>query len=190
MAPRKKKDPKRRNKTTPKQKKRQYFPRKKVNTTKETIVYLDTSPPCIRDAQYRKEVTYLGITNDLVRRLKQHNGMLKGGSKYVQRNMNEYLTNVFFIGGFKLRADAARYERGLKDSSATGIGSTILLRRIDKIRKTLFNERVHRKAPLSKDLPITIYWRKYYYELYNRDCKSRDQEIKWPDYVTHKIIKE
>ena len=42
------------------------------------IVYLLTNT--------NNNYTYLGITNNSIKRLRQHNGEIKGGAKYTQNN--------------------------------------------------------------------------------------------------------
>ena len=53
------------------------------------------------------ERTYCGITNDLNKRLKQHNGIIKGGAKATRgREWNYYI----IIEGFKNKIDCLRFE--------------------------------------------------------------------------------
>ena len=63
-------------------------------------------------------VTYVGITNDLNRRLKQHNGVLSGGAKFTRgRSWKVYA----YLSGFENKSTAASMEWKIKHSGKTGI---------------------------------------------------------------------
>ncbi len=53
------------------------------------------------------ERTYCGVTDDLERRLKQHNGIIKGGAKATRGRSWEYF---FIIEGFRDRIEALKFE--------------------------------------------------------------------------------
>lgn len=53
------------------------------------------------------ERTYCGVTDDLERRLKQHNGIIKGGAKATRGRSWEFF---FVIEGFKDRIEALQFE--------------------------------------------------------------------------------
>ena len=53
------------------------------------------------------ERTYCGVTDDLERRLKQHNGIIKGGAKATRGRSWEYF---FIIEGFRDRIEALQFE--------------------------------------------------------------------------------
>ena len=52
--------------------------------------------------------TYIGYTVNMLRRLRQHKGLLKGGAKYTSGWSNVIL--VATITGFSSKIDAMRYE--------------------------------------------------------------------------------
>ena len=52
--------------------------------------------------------TYIGITNNLLNRLKKHNGIIKGGAKSTRVSTN--WTYHTIIGNFKNKADAMSFE--------------------------------------------------------------------------------
>jgi predicted GIY-YIG superfamily endonuclease len=70
----------------------------KENEQKKTYVYIIHSD---------FERTYCGVTDDLERRLKQHNGIIKGGAKSTRGKSWEYF---FIIEGFKNRIEALQFE--------------------------------------------------------------------------------
>ena len=46
---------------------------------------------------YNKNKSYVGITNNLNKRIRQHNGMIKGGAKYTTSNLcNGYELRVLY----------------------------------------------------------------------------------------------
>ncbi len=56
--------------------------------------------------EYKK--TYVGITNDFSHRLKQHNGIIKGGAKATHLYHDWEL--VFYISGFETKSEALSFE--------------------------------------------------------------------------------
>lgn len=52
--------------------------------------------------------TYIGYTNDIVRRLRQHNGEILGGAKHTRKNRPWKL--VCYIKGFKSHKEALSFE--------------------------------------------------------------------------------
>ena len=59
-----------------------------------------------------KAITYVGCTNDMARRLRQHNGELPGGAKFTQRWRPWKLLKVW--EGFDGRGEAQRAEHKVK----------------------------------------------------------------------------
>lgn len=56
---------------------------------------------------YSEERTYCGVTNDLHRRIQQHNGILKGGAKSTRGRKWDYL---MILQGFQERRDVLQFE--------------------------------------------------------------------------------
>ena len=72
-------------------------------------------------------ITYIGITNDLNRRLLQHNGQLAGGAKSTRRYKTwEYHT---VVAGFLDKNSAARFEYLWKQAS----GLEKRIRKLDEL---------------------------------------------------------
>ena len=57
--------------------------------------------------------TYIGYTNDFLKRWQQHNNYLSGGAKYTTRNTG-YWEPICIIDGFKCKKEAMRCEWRLK----------------------------------------------------------------------------
>ena len=67
--------------------------------------------------------TYIGITNNLKRRIKQHNGEVKGGAKST-RCSNEWFYYMI-VNDFKNKEEALSFEWYWKKYSKSGIDNRI-----------------------------------------------------------------
>lgn len=56
--------------------------------------------------------TYIGMTNNMRRRLAEHNGKRKGGARYTHSHRPWRV--VFVVGGFPNRSEALRFEWAMK----------------------------------------------------------------------------
>jgi predicted GIY-YIG superfamily endonuclease len=57
---------------------------------------------------------YIGVTNDVERRLRQHNGEIKGGAKSTRAGRPYEI--YYIVGGFETYSDALKYEYKLKNN--------------------------------------------------------------------------
>ena len=73
--------------------------------------------------------TYLGVTVDINRRMRQHNGELVGGAKYTTANMGEGLWLLKTIVNNLTKSEALSFERTIKNKRKYGKGSTPLDKR-------------------------------------------------------------
>ena len=59
--------------------------------------------------------TYCGTTNNMVRRLRQHNGEISGGARYTTAHNKQGRWTVYIlVKGFSSRRDCLRFERRMK----------------------------------------------------------------------------
>ena len=65
--------------------------------------------------------SYIGMTNDFLKRWKQHNKIIKGGAKYTSKYEN--WTPICIVDGFKTKSEAMQCEWKLK--RARGINNRI-----------------------------------------------------------------
>ena len=74
--------------------------------------------------------TYLGVTVDIQRRLRQHNGELVGGARYTksQKGEGQWILKAIINGLTK--SEALSYERTIKNKRKYGKGPTPLDRRM------------------------------------------------------------
>lgn len=66
------------------------------------------------------DTTYIGYTSDLNRRLRQHNGLLKGGAKATRKHRDWVLRAA--VSGFKTKTSAQRFEYYWKHKPAETTG--------------------------------------------------------------------
>jgi len=83
--------------------------------------------------------TYLGITNNLKRRLRQHNREIKGGAKYTSMNLMNGKWNYYLLIPNLTKREALSKERIIKNKRRKGKGKTPLDRRLDIIIKLNYN---------------------------------------------------
>ena len=102
--------------------------------------------------------TYIGKTNNLARRLRQHNGELSGGAKYTAgRGPFHY---AFYVTGFQTESQVLCFEwalhhggyGGRKSRRRPGVTGAVqaLVRVVNKDRWT-------RKCPLAETIPLIIH---------------------------------
>ena len=80
--------------------------------------------------------TYLGVTNNTKRRIRQHNGEIKGGAK-ATRMTDTWKYRVLIKNLTK--SEALSYERTCKNLRRKGIGKTPVDRRISIMKKVIKN---------------------------------------------------
>jgi structure-specific endonuclease subunit SLX1 len=85
--------------------------------------------------------TYVGITNNLTRRLRQHNGEIKGGARYTHNNKNNGNWLCYGIIDKLTKNLALSYERKIKNISKKYGGTPIdrRLKAIDYVLLDTFN---------------------------------------------------
>lgn len=103
--------------------------------------------------------SYIGMTNNFLRRWMQHNRLLKGGAKYTSKYTN--WSPICIIDGFKSKSEAMQCEWRLK--RVKGYYNRI------KLLSNIINnkERWTSKSPLIKDQNITLYCIDKYRSLFN-----------------------
>ena len=95
--------------------------------------------------------SYVGMTNDFLRRFRQHNKEIKGGAKYTSRREEWY--PVCIIDGFPTMKEAMQCEWSVKHSkSLRGPDG-----RVKHLSNLLKRERWTSKSPLLKEQNLTIY---------------------------------
>ena len=106
--------------------------------------------------------SYIGYTNNFKRRLRQHNGELKGGAKYTTANKGENLWEpICIVDGFEDKCEAMRCEWKWKRRRG-------YLNRIKYIDYIFNNEEKFTKNGSEiKSLNLKIYTKKNYYKYFN-----------------------
>lgn len=109
--------------------------------------------------------TYVGATNDFTRRLRQHNGQLKGGAKYttaaVKRSRSPsrhtFWQPIFVVRGFPDRRSALQFEWALKDQTMHHRSVRDLVeRRRTALAHLMCKDRATSKSPLLASLPLRV----------------------------------
>lgn len=87
---------------------------------------------------YNKK-TYLGVSTDVVRRIRQHNNEICGGARYTKINKEEGLWFPKVIVTDLSKNQALSFERTIKNMRRSGKGSTPFERRLYLIKKVCKN---------------------------------------------------
>jgi predicted GIY-YIG superfamily endonuclease len=111
--------------------------------------------------------TYVGMTNNMRRRLRQHNGEIVNGARttHLRRPVGESWRLHFLVSGFSRRSTAAQLERRLHGRvtlprrKSNPFGNTSKARRAWQLYWAFQLERFFKKAPRIDDMePVSIYW--------------------------------
>jgi predicted GIY-YIG superfamily endonuclease len=95
--------------------------------------------------------SYVGMTNDFLRRFRQHNKEIKGGAKYTSKREDWY--PVCIIDGFETMVEAMQCEWAVKHSKKLRGPQG----RIIHLSNLLKKEQWTSKSPKIKEQTITIY---------------------------------
>lgn len=118
----------------------------------QSVVYIIGGAWTYQHCKY----SYVGVTNNLRRRLKQHRGQLKGGAVYTKRSRDWRIIAV--VGGLLKRKTALQLEWSLKHCRKRCVGHTPLQRRVNALWHVLSKaESWTRSSPRTADLLQTIW---------------------------------
>lgn len=118
--------------------------------------------------------TYVGCSNNPKRRLRQHNGEIKGGAKYTL-SKGEGWSHILIVSGFQNKIQALQFEWAVKHEPPRNAGG--INNRIKKLVKVLCKERWTSNAPLASSVSLKI-------DL--KDDKFLDEFTDLPEYVSIK----
>ena len=119
--------------------------------------------------------TYVGCTNRVTHRLRQHNGELVGGAKYTQSNRPWHHAGI--VSGFRTRTHALQFEWAWKHSHVRVKPGLPIHKRIHQLWHILQKDKCTSSAPLSNTTSLQIQWK-------HDDTKSLLESLKWPAWVT------
>ena len=122
---------------------------------------------------YKNNNTYCGITNNVTRRLKQHNSVIKGGAK-ATTSKGPGWNYLCQITGFQNKIQVLQFEWAVKHVLPNeGYG---LFMRIKRLFHVLNSYKWTSKAPIASTIPLTVNWF-YYIDTYHYSL---------PDYISQK----
>lgn len=97
--------------------------------------------------------TYAGVSPDPVRRLRQHNGEIKGGAKYTLSKGPGW-KHVCIVSGFQTKIQSMQFEWAVKHQKPRNVGG--IDARLKKLNEVMLKERWTSKSPLSADVPLKV----------------------------------
>lgn len=96
--------------------------------------------------------TYAGITNNMARRLRQHNGELAGGAKYTSKPQSRPWKVVLTVNGFQTKVQALQFEWALHHTKGEGG----VPGRMQKLVKVLKKAHWTKSAPAASAVPLVL----------------------------------
>ena len=102
-----------------------------------------------------KGFTYVGVSNNVIKRLRAHNGEIKGGAKYTTGKGPGW-KHVCVIHGFPTKIESMQFEWALKHVPPKRAGG--LINRIKKLFILLNKTQWTSRAPLAETMPLIIEW--------------------------------
>ena len=108
---------------------------------------------------FNDNFSYVGITNNLKKRIRQHNCEIKGGAKYTSLINSRLITNwnyACYIDGFKTKNDALKFEWALKHIKPRYKSG--IINRINKLLILLNKKKWTNNSPSSLNYKLKIVW--------------------------------
>lgn len=119
--------------------------------------------------------TYVGVSNNVIKRLRAHNGEICGGAKYTTGKGKGW-KHICVIHGFPTKIESLQFEWALKHVPPRNAGG--IKNRIKKLNVLLNKERWTSKAPLSETMPLFIEW---------VDRSHQDTTLTLPTYISQSV---
>ena len=113
--------------------------------------------------------TYAGVSPDPKRRLRQHNGEIKGGAKYTTSKGAGW-RHICLVTGFD-KIQALQFEWAVKHYPPRDAGG--IINRLNKLICVINKGKWTSKSPYANTVPLTIKWME----------KHNIAEYSLPDYV-------
>lgn len=99
--------------------------------------------------------TYVGVSPDPIRRLRQHNGEICGGAKYTTSKGPGW-KHLCLVRGFQNKIQAMQFEWAVKHVKPRNTGGSI--NRLRKLCVVLNREKWTSKSPFANTIPLEIEW--------------------------------
>ena len=99
--------------------------------------------------------TYVGVSNNAAKRLRAHNGEIKGGAKYTTSKGSGW-KHICIISGFPTKIESMQFEWALKHVPPRNAGG--ISNRIKKLFILCNKEQWTSNSPLAETIPLTIEW--------------------------------
>ena len=101
----------------------------------------------------KDNATYAGVSPDPVRRLRQHNGEIKGGAKYTTSKGPGW-EHLCLVSGFQDKIQAMQFEWAVKHVSPRNAGG--IINRVKKMYTVLNKDKWTSKSPIASTVPLTV----------------------------------
>ena len=99
--------------------------------------------------------TYVGVSNNVVKRLRAHNGEIKGGAKYTTSKGSGW-KHICIVSGFPTKIESMQFEWALKHVPPRNAGG--ISNRIKKLFILCNKKQWTSNSPLAETMPLTIEW--------------------------------
>ena len=102
-----------------------------------------------------KNCTYVGVSNNAEKRLRAHNGVIKGGAKYTTSKGSGW-KHICIISGFPTKIESLQFEWALKHMPPKKAGG--IFNRIKKLFELCNKKQWTKNSPLAETMPLVISW--------------------------------
>ena len=102
---------------------------------------------------YNNNLTYAGVSPTPEKRLRQHNGEIKGGAKYTTGHGAGW-KHLCIVRGFQNKIQAMQFEWAVKHEAPRNLGG--IANRVKKMNNVLCKEKWTQNSPYSNTVPLTI----------------------------------
>ena len=120
--------------------------------------------------------TYVGVSNNVEKRLRAHNGEIKGGAKYTTSKGSGW-NHICLIHGFPTKIESMQFEWALKHIPPRNAGG--IVNRIKKLKTLFYKTKWTSKAPYAATCPLVLEW---------IDRKYRPADYELPKYITEVLV--